>query len=405
MKTDLLNISEALHLGAVGAETVIDRVRKKISETLGTDVPRQIAAYHGFADATSVHVSGRVLGNRPNGGPLDKDGWWQNLVNTYQRWESDELSGVPVTVTFQNFQQTVWTDEEGYYAASFPIQMDRSQLQWLTAHASAGEGFDAVQSTHQIMVPPIEGGVGIISDLDDTVIHTGITNLVQAAKLTFLENAKTRKPLDGVAKLYELLQKGNHDRPTNPIFYISSSPWNLHDLLIDFMRMNEVPAGPLFLRDLGLDRQKFIKESGHSQKGEKALKLLDSFPNLPFVLIGDSGQQDPLIYAEVCSARPGRVLAIYIRDVDPGRGSPLDAEVRKSIEIAALAGVPMVLVEDSRGITLHAMSIGLIPAPALREVSKEIAADQSRPEVGEQALKDALDSVLPQADLDETTAK
>jgi phosphatidate phosphatase APP1 len=180
----------------------------------------------------------------------------------------------------------------------------------------------------------------------------------------------------------------------NPIFYISSSPWNLHDLLVDFLRLNEIPPGPLLLRDLGLDRTKFIQENGHGHKSEKALALMDLYPGLPFVLIGDSGQEDPRLYAELTRLRPGRILAIYIRDVDPDVDSPRDHATHRAVDVAAASGVPMILARDSVGISEHARSIGLISDSAIDEVVAEVEADQSRPETGEQALKDALESAF-----------
>ncbi len=382
-----------LHLAAVAAEDAVDIARRRLWRRLGTHQPRQIAAYHGFADAESVQVSGRVLANRPGGGPLDDDGWWENLVQTYRRWESDEIPGVPVTVRFQNNERTVVTDEEGYYHADFPPAPHAGGgLRWLTASARAASADGEIHAIHEILAPGPDAAFGIISDLDDTVIHTGIASILLAAKLTFLENAKTRKPLDGVAKLYAAFQRGLAGAPVNPIFYISSSPWNLHDLLADFLRLNDIPAGPLLLRDIGLDRTKFIKEKGHGHKRDKALRLLDAYPELPFILIGDSGQEDPAIYAELTRLRPGRIRAIYIRDVDPDADTARDAAVRRAMEDAAAAGVPLISARDSLAISEHARGLGLIPAAALPEVAAEVAADQSRPEPGEQALRDAVDS-------------
>lgn len=390
-----------LHRVIASGEEKMDAARRGVSRKLGTNPPRQIAAYHGYADPAAIHVSGRVLSNKPRGGPLDDDGWWENLVNTYRRWESDEVVGARVTLRFGEHEQSVVTDEEGYYRAKFPaISSKERQLVWSVVSART-EGEDGeIHGTHEIMVPPREASFGIISDLDDTVIRTGITSILLAAKLTFLENAKTRKPLEGVAELYDALQRGHVDTPHNPLFYISSSPWNLHDLLVDFLQLNEIPVGPLLLRDVGLDRTKFIKEKGHGHKLEKALGLMDAYPHLPFVLIGDSGQEDPAIYAEVTRLRPGRTKAIYIRDIDPDMETHLDESVARAMEIAAASGVPMLPARDSRAISEHARELGLIPGSALGKVSAEVEADKARPETGEQALKDAVESVLPEGAVD-----
>jgi phosphatidate phosphatase APP1 len=384
-----------LHRAAAITEEAVDEARRDLWRATGRHQPRYIAAYQGWADAGTVRCSGRVLANRPAGGPLDDHGWWDNLVNTWRRWESDEVAGAPVTLRFQDHEQTMVADEEGYYHAEFPApQTAHDSLLWLTVSATSAGPDGELRATHDIMVPPADAAFGIISDLDDTVIHTGITSLLLAAKLTFLENAKTRKPLEGVASLYQALQRGHARQAVNPLFYISSSPWNLHDLLVDFLRLNEIPPGPLLLRDVGLDRTKLIKEQGHGHKEAKALRLLDAYPDLPFVLIGDSGQDDPAIYAAVAEQRPGRIRAIYIRDIDPETDSLLDTAVHRAVDRAAAVNVPMILAHDSLMIAEHASRSELIPPAPISAVIREVEADRQRPGTGEEAMQQAIQSVV-----------
>ena len=384
---------DKLHRAAVASEDAVDRVRRNLSARLGRNSPAHIATYGGWSDASGTHLSGRVLSKAPGGGPLDDDTVWKNLLNTIRRWESDEVSGVPVTLRLREHEITVTTDDEGYYRATLPTTA--GEKLWTTAEARVQTGDREISAIHHLLTPSPAAQFGIISDLDDTVIHTGITSLLLAAKLTFLENAKTRKPLDGVAELYAALQKGTAGTPLNPLFYVSSSPWNLHDLLWDFIQLNDIPRGPILLRDFGLDRTKFVKEKGHGHKLEKALTLLDGYPHLPFVLVGDSGQEDATIYAEICHLRPDRVRAIYIRDVDPGLHSARDLLVHRAVDAAAAHGVPMILAPDSQAMSEHASRIGLIPAAAVPEVIAEVHKDEARPETGAQAIMDAANSMLP----------
>ena len=387
-------IGKVLHRTVAIGEEVLDSGRKILSDRLCKGVPGFIATYGGYADATGTHFMGRVLERAPGGGPMDHDSLWDNLGNTLRRWETDEVTGVKIHLTFRGLDQEFVSDEEGYYHVTFPgLKADQF---WSTADARIIVGDGEIRGTHQILTPQENAEFGIISDLDDTVIHTGITSILLAAKLTFLENAKTRKPLDGVAELYSALQKGITGNPVNPIFYVSSSPWNLHDLLLDFMILNEIPRGPIFLRDVGLDRTKFIKTKGHGHKQDRALQLLDGYPDMPFILIGDSGQEDPAIYAEICQLRPGRVLAIYIRDVDPDTDSEWDNAVHKAVELAAQHNVPMILAPNSLAMSHHASKSGLIPPEVIPEVVTEIQKDENRPETGEQAVQDAAKSLAPE---------
>jgi len=235
-----------------------------------------------------------------------------------------------------------------------------------------------------MLTPPADAAFGIISDIDDTVLHTGITGLMTAARLTFFHNARTRKPLPGVASLYHALQKGNEPETPrqNPLFYVSSSPWNLFDLLEDFFEINNLPPGPILLRDLGFDRNKFLKE-GHEHKLEKAERIMAAFPKLPFVLMGDSGQEDANLYAEAAQRHPEQVKAIFIRDVDPDADSKFDATVRAAIEKAAATKTPMFLIRDSVQASEIALELGLITPESLPAIAADTQRDKNRPEIGE----------------------
>jgi phosphatidate phosphatase APP1 len=203
-------------------------------------------------------------------------------------------------------------------------------------------------------------------------------------------NAKTRKPSEGVAALYASLASGTAGRPVNPIFYASSSPWNLYELLCEFLELNDIPKGPIFLRDWGVDRTKFIAPRGHREKLERALKIMADFPELPFVLVGDSGQHDAGLYAEAATLHPDRIKAIYIRDVDPATATERDDHVREHIKTAESHGVAMILAPDSNAMAHHAAEHGLISARKEAQVKVEVAKDQERQSPGAAAVDEAI---------------
>jgi len=235
--------------------------------------------------------------------------------------------------------------------------------------------------------------IGIISDIDDTVLHSSITDWKVAAQLTFLHNARTRKPLPGVAALYRALQADAGGQPHNPLFYVSSSPWNLYDLLEDFMELNAIPFGPIFLRDIGLDTGKFIKTPGHGHKLEHARRLIQRFPDLRWVLLGDSGQADAELYAQAAQEFGPRIAAIYIRDVDPDTDSPLDTGVDGYIERVAGTRVPMLRARDSQAIAEHAAGLGLLSPDLLPAIAAEVRRDHARPTLGEAATEELKEQV------------
>jgi phosphatidate phosphatase APP1 len=201
---------------------------------------------------------------------------------------------------------------------------------------------------------PVENpDYGIISDVDDTILTTGAMRLWEMLKVTFTQNAHTRIPFAGVSEFYDALRKGKDEIPSNPIFYVSSSPWNIYDFIMGFLDAHRIPKGPLMLRDLGLSRDQFIAGSHEVHKLKQINHILDVFQDLSFILIGDSGQKDPQIYLEVVKSHPGRILAVYIRDVSGANLSNLNAEF-------IIQGVELILVKDTTAAAAHALSKGWI---------------------------------------------
>ncbi len=192
-------------------------------------------------------------------------------------------------------------------------------------------------------------------------------------RLTLLESATTRVAFDGVAEFYQALHEGG-----NPFFYVSSSPWNLYEFLTDFMRLNQIVPGPLMLRDFGIDETKFIAGSHQQHKLEQIRSVIDLYPTLPFILCGDSGQDDPEIYATITDEYSDQIRAIYIRDVsDRWR----NASIQLLIEHLKMKNVDMLLVPDTLAAATHALAQGFIQnatLPAIEQaVHTQIAAHQS----------------------------
>lgn len=374
-----------LKQSVIDADDHLDAMWRRVDTRLGRGRPRHLAAYRGFADANGVELIGRVLAEAPQGGPRDDAGWWDNLLDTYRRFESDEVPGVALRFAFRGAQFESVSDHEGYWnlRAETP-QASMSDLLWDNAMASLADG--SLLTAQPVMQVLPRARIGIISDIDDTILHSGITDWKTAAQLTFLHNARTRKPLPGVAALYRALQ-GTH----NPIFYVSSSPWNLYDLLEDFMELNAIPFGPIHLRDLGTDEGKFIKTAGHGHKLERASWLIERLPQLRWVLLGDSGQADAELYAEAARRFGDRIAAIYIRDVDPGAESARDLGVDGHIHRVEGTGVPMLRAADSLAMAQHAASLGLLDAAALPAIAAEAGRDLKRPTLGEAVVQEAME--------------
>tara|TARA_R100000458_G_C8108090_1_gene131990 strand:- start:13 stop:597 length:585 start_codon:yes stop_codon:yes gene_type:complete len=141
----------------------------------------------------------------------------------------------------------------------------------------------------EILIPSTNSSFGIISDIDDTILHTGVTSRLKWRLIfnTFFKNAESRSPLEGAAAFYHLLHRGKSGEEANPVFYVSHSPWNLYRYLELFLRKNNFTKGPILLRDFSKIRGK--KEPDEKpQKQKEIIDILNTYPERKFILIGDA---------------------------------------------------------------------------------------------------------------------
>ena len=345
-------------------ENAIDRMR-------GPRAPRHVAAYRGFGTATEVFVSGRVLANDPPTVASESDSWIRNLHNAYRRLESDELPGIVVRAALAGVATDAVTDDEGFFRTWIKLPQPLPRRLWHEGvlHVTPGDAPPIVQPFH-VLTPPPAAAFGIISDLDDTVVHTRATSPIRMARDILFGNSRTRLPFHGVAAFYRALHGGTEGDPLNPIFYVSSSPWNLHDFLLEFLQVRGIPVGPLMLRDWGTERDSLLPPGHHEHKSASIERVFSTYPALSFLLIGDSGQQDPEIYRDIVERHPGRVLAVYIRDVslNPIRTAAVH---QLAAEVAELGSV-MVLVEDTVAAARHAADHGWIAPERVEAVARDL---------------------------------
>jgi phosphatidate phosphatase APP1 len=234
-------------------------------------------------------------------------------------------------------------------------------------------GDDEVATEGTIFVPRQGAEYGIISDIDDTVLVSNMTHLLAKLKLMLLKDATERSPFPGIAAFLRALCAGCDDRGSNPLFYVSGSEWNLFDLLVNFFRYHDIPEGPLFLRDKGTRFDKpDVAPSTQAFKLKQISRILDTFPHLKFICIGDSGQHDPEVYRQIVEQYPGRILGVYIRDVS---GQSRDAAVTRIAEEVKQKGTEMVLVGETLSAARHALRMQWINADQLAAVEAECQKD------------------------------
>ena len=356
-----------------------DRTRRRVRERLGWVHPITIVPFRGYGDATRLRVSGRVLEAGGLRQPRPDDRTWRTLRHMFHRFESDEVAGATVRARFRNWTLEATSDPEGYFVLELsgvegldpdPPPDGRWRQVELELLAPLRQGQNEVRVQAPVLTPPASAGFGVISDVDDTILRTGATDLFRNLRTTLLNTAESRSPFAGVGAFYRALERGRQDVPHNPIFYVSSSPWNLYDLLERFLMHHGIPHGPLFLRDLGFDRDKLLGGRHEKHKSAMIERLFDFYPHLPFILIGDSGQKDTAIYRDVVRRHPHRVRAVYIRDLTPAKR---DAGAARMLEGIRGAGVPAVSGPDLVEAAEQAAAAGWIERAAVDAVRAEVA--------------------------------
>lgn len=355
---------------ATGIDEKLDDVRAMIGQRFGSGELLHIVPYRSYGTPDRIYVKGRVSEDKGIKKAAAEDGILTNLINMYRRFESDEVPGAKVLLTISNENYTAVADHEGYFI--FNIDLDSPieaediyyNLQLTLLHP---DNHPKVEATAEIMIPQPGAEYGIISDIDDTIIKTGATNLFEMGKTVLFANARTRLSFGGVAEFYKGLQLGKNGKANNPFFYVSSSPWNLYDLIKDFMDIQSIPHGPLLLRDFGIRSETFMKGDYLGHKFKEISQILNTYPWLNFILIGDSGEEDPGIYYEVVKHFPGRIKAIYIRDVNHTAKKALAEDIAAKV---ALLNVPMLLAEHSKTAASHAYEQGFISPASIENIKK-----------------------------------
>lgn len=197
------------------------------------------------------------------------------------------------------------TDTQGYLdlITTRDMSVGTHTVTYKVAHRSAVSA--------PLFISPDGAPVGIISDVDDTIMVSQVPALPQAAMKFLFANPRNRSSVPGMSVFYNKIADLF---PDAPFFYLSTSPWNVEGSIRQLIRSHGFPQGPILLRDIDPRPKTFIP-TGVQHKLEFAQQLMSDFPDMKFILLGDDGQHDPTTYARLTKLYPGRILAIGIRQL------------------------------------------------------------------------------------------
>jgi phosphatidate phosphatase APP1 len=349
-----------------------------VKKWLGMETPPVVLAYRGYGTPQRLFLRGHVLDDRLLYEPEAGDSKRKNIRAMISRYFSTAVPEAEVTIEFAGQQQTLCTDEAGQFDTEWTFEQPL-EGGWhpivFRVRNPLPEPPDALERHGEAWVSNGQHEYGVISDVDDTILVSHATRTLRKLRLILTKNAKTRLPFPGVPAFYQALCWGQQPESRNPIFFISSSEWNLYDFLVDFCEARNIPKGIFLLQHLKMGLRDFLGTGGgsHSHKLDKARHLMEVFPDTSFILIGDSGQRDAYLYAQLADEYPERVLAVYIRDVTNKKNSET---IHKLYQDHPQLEGKVCLSDNTYDTAKHAHEQGWISEEQLAEVRLAIADEE-----------------------------
>jgi phosphatidate phosphatase APP1 len=261
-----------------------------------------ITAYTGYGAPGWARVMARVV--------LTPGHRQRKKLEKVRGWRSFTSSPVTNTVVRIQIGETVTetrTDRSGYVDCRVKGDLEPGwgKVRLFTDGAAPAEA--------PIRVVDPDCKLGVISDIDDTVMVTALPRPLLAAWNTFVLDEHARNAVPGMAVLYERLVNAHAG---TPVFYLSTGAWNVAPTLNRFLSRHLYPAGPLLLTDWGPTADRWFR-SGQEHKRNTLRRLAAEFPHIKWLLIGDDGQHDQEIYSEFAHSHPENVAAVAIRRLSP----------------------------------------------------------------------------------------
>lgn len=344
-------------------ERVHDTASWAVRQRLGVG-PVQLLPYRGYGTPQSITARARAVADWRYRPATPTDSTWRNIVNALHAFHTHELPFVRVRARFMGQEQIVSADEEGDITVRFdlahPPPTDRT---WHTVELDLPDYADQPGAHAQapVLIPSPGAEFGVICDIDDTVIHTGTPNKLAVVLNTFRFNPHTRTLIPGIPGFLRALQHGTHGSP-NPIFWVSTSPFNVYEYLNAYFNLHNIPVGPMMLINMGITPTQLLRPNPRAHKETHINQIMETYPALPFIMIGDNGEEDADISVATARRYPGRIKAIYIRDVAPRKPDPITHACASE---ARQMGIDLLLVPSITEAAQHAARNGFFAPDAL----------------------------------------
>ena len=304
-----------------------------------------VIPYTGYGGDGWIRVLCRVLLARPSA--VEKA---RSTIRGWRSFVSIPVAESLVTVRIGNQEFTVNADRGGVVDVDLAVDLEPGQH---TISLQA-PGSDEVEARIDVVRP--DARLGIVCDIDDTVMVTALPRPFLAAWNTFVLDEHARRPVPGMAVMLERLVREN---PGTPVVYLSTGAWNVAPTLDRFMSRHLYPSGTLLLTDWGPTHDRLFR-SGREHKRTSLERLAREFPRIQWVLIGDDGQHDEELYRAFVDSHPQNVAAVAIRQLSTPEAVLAGGRSRGDDIVRSEKGPPWVWAPDGAGLAEQLVSLGFI---------------------------------------------
>jgi phosphatidate phosphatase APP1 len=305
-----------------------------------------VLPYSGYGGDGWIRVLCRVLLVKP-GLDLRKP---TRAIRGWRSFTSIAVAGAEVTVTANGQTFTVYADRGGVVDVDVKVALPPG-LQSIELHVE-----NAPPTEAPIYVVHPDARVGLVSDIDDTVMVTALPRPFVAAWNTFVLDEHARQPVPGMAVLYERIVREN---PSCPVVYLSTGAWNVAPTLDRFLSRHLYPEGTLLLTDWGPTHDRVFR-SGRDHKQESLERLSREFPSIRWILVGDDGQHDEELYRDFANAHPDNVHAVAIRQLSAGEAVLAGGRTRVEDADENASDAPWVWAPDGAGLAVELGAVGIL---------------------------------------------
>jgi phosphatidate phosphatase APP1 len=314
--------------------------------------------YRGYANEQELIVMGHVF--QPT--TLEEYNFQKknlkNATSVIKMFQIKTQSNADVYLKYKDSKIHTKTLNDGYFKFCVPLDQD-TNYGWNEYEVSIAYKNGTI-TTKDSYIRPHKGNLGIISDIDDTFLVSHTLNPLKKLYVLLFKNVNKRKIFDDVVTHYQALSSAGrtNNGELNAFFYVSSSEWNLYRFIIKFTELHKLPKAVLLLKDIKTSLTDFFMtgSGNHNHKFDKIKHILEFYPNLEYVLLGDDSQHDPYLYEAICKIFPVTVKAVYIRQTGASKKEKI-ITVMKNLETLK---VSICYFKNSSEAIAHSRSIGII---------------------------------------------